>query len=85
LAPAGVGAPEARAFADWALDHLAAGRDEALLDWETAPQARFNHPTPEHWLPLPIALGAAVDSAAPDAHAAEFEYGALAQHAFAWR
>ena len=83
--PAGVGAPEARAFADWALDHLAAGRDEALLDWETAPQARFNHPTPEHWLPLPIAAGAASGSPSPRIHAATFEYGVLAQHALRWQ
>jgi len=78
------GTPEARAFADWALDHLAADRGSALLDWESAPQARFNHPTPEHWLPLPIALGAASGSAAPAVHAAAYEYGVLAQHALVW-
>jgi len=55
-----------------------------VLDWESAPQARFNHPTPEHWLPLPIALGAASGSAAPTVHAAAYEYGVLAQHALVW-
>ncbi len=84
-APAGIGTPEARAFADWTLDHLAAGRDTALLDWENAPQARFNHPTPEHWLPLPIAAGAASGSPSPQMHAATFEYGVLAQHALRWQ
>lgn len=84
-AAASDGRPEARAFADWALDQLAADRGIALLDWESAPQARFNHPTPEHWLPLPIALGAAQDAAAPTVHAATFEYGVLAQHALSWR
>jgi 4,5-DOPA dioxygenase extradiol len=78
------GTPQARAFADWTQDHLAAGRGDALLDWERAPESRFNHPTPEHWLPFPIALGAAADSASPEVHAAEFEFGALAQHAFLW-
>lgn len=78
------GTPEARAFADWVLEQLAAGRDAAVLDWESAPQARFNHPTPEHWLPLPIALGAASGSAAPTVHAAAYEYGVLAQHALVW-
>lgn len=83
-APAGIGTPQARVFADWALDHLAADRPAALLDWESAPLARFNHPTPEHWLPLPIALGAASGAKAPQVHAGTFEYGALAQHALLW-
>ena len=83
-ATASNGTDQARAFADWALAHTAAGRSGDLLAWESAPQARFNHPTPEHWLPFYIALGAASDASAPTVHAAEFEYGVLAQHAFVW-
>lgn len=79
------GTPAARAFADWSLEQLAAGRTGALLEWEAAPQARFNHPTVEHWLPFLVALGAASDAAPPEVLAAEFEYGALAQHAFRWK
>ncbi len=84
-ASASNGADQARAFADWAMAHAAAGRDGDLLAWESAPQARFNHPTAEHWLPFPFALGAATGSTAPVVHAAEFEYGVLAQHAFVWQ
>jgi 4,5-DOPA dioxygenase extradiol len=84
-AAASDGRPEARAFADWTLDHLAAGRGTALLDWESAPQARFNHPTPEHWLPLPLALGAAADAGPPTVHAATYEYGVLTQHGLVWQ
>ena len=83
-ATASSGSEPARAFADWAQAHIAAGRVGDLLAWEAAPQARFNHPTPEHWLPFYIALGAAADASAPETHAAEFEYGVLAQHAFVW-
>ncbi|MCE8044160.1 dioxygenase [Halomonas daqingensis] len=45
-------------FADWVHERLTNGEREALLAWETAPQARRNHPTPEHFQPLLVALGA---------------------------
>ncbi|MCK2185192.1 DODA-type extradiol aromatic ring-opening family dioxygenase [Halomonas getboli] len=45
-------------FADWTHDRLAAGEREALLDWPAAPQALANHPTPEHFQPLLVAMGA---------------------------
>jgi hypothetical protein len=35
-----------------------AGEAEALADWTRAPYAKENHPTPEHYLPLPFAAGA---------------------------
>ncbi|BAK74934.1 extradiol ring-cleavage dioxygenase III subunit B [Pseudogulbenkiania sp. NH8B] len=53
--------PEAWAleFQSWMLERLAAGDVDAVLDWERqAPQARRNHPTAEHLLPLFFALGA---------------------------
>lgn len=57
------GRPRARetvAFRDWVHERLLAGDSDALLDWlERAPQARFAHPSPEHFLPLFVALGAA--------------------------
>ncbi len=46
-------------FVAWIGDHLKAGDTEALLDWErAAPHGRFNHPTPEHFMPLFVAYGA---------------------------
>jgi 4,5-DOPA dioxygenase extradiol len=45
-------------FARWVHDHLVANDREALLHWENAPSARKNHPTPEHFQPLLVAMGA---------------------------
>ena len=45
-------------FAHWVHDHLVANDREALLQWENAPSARKNHPTPEHFQPLLVAMGA---------------------------
>ncbi len=74
----GDGAPPAAyaaAFSEWARGRLGAGEVEAMLDWErNAPQARRNHPSSEHLMPLYTALGAG--GAAPRAtrlhHAFEF-------------
>ncbi|MCE9662936.1 dioxygenase [Halomonas sp. M5N1S17] len=45
-------------FVDWVETRLAADDRAMLLEWETAPQARKNHPTPEHFQPLLVAMGA---------------------------
>ncbi|SFU52644.1 dioxygenase family protein [Halomonas korlensis] len=45
-------------FADWVHARLQADDRTALLDWQRAPQARRNHPTPEHFQPLLVAMGA---------------------------
>ncbi|RDB44335.1 dioxygenase [Halomonas sp. DQ26W] len=45
-------------FVDWIHFRLEAGDRDALQEWELAPQARRNHPTPEHFLPLLVAMGA---------------------------
>lgn len=51
---------ETRAFRDWVHARLLAGDRDELLDWhDLAPHADFAHPTPEHFLPLFVALGAA--------------------------
>ncbi len=50
---------ETQAFRDWVHTHLMAGESDALLDWpHAAPHAGFAHPTPEHFLPLFVAIGA---------------------------
>ena len=56
-------AAESRAFRDWVHARLTEDSPdavEALFDWQQAgPGARSAHPTPEHFLPLFVALGAA--------------------------
>jgi len=52
-------------FDEWVADVLLNDRSR-LLDWETeAPEARRNHPTPEHFRPLLISVGAADDDESP--------------------
>lgn len=46
-------------FAQWVEERAAQGDVKSLLNWEElAPHARENHPTPEHFLPFFVALGA---------------------------
>jgi 4,5-DOPA dioxygenase extradiol len=82
------GAPENAAlrhvaeFSDWFAERLAANEIDALLDWETrAPHARRAHPTPEHLLPLFVALGAAGPTADARAVHRGYQFGALAMDA----
>lgn len=52
-------AADSRAFREWTHSRLISNASEPLLDWPHAPGAKFAHPTPEHFLPLFVALGAA--------------------------
>lgn len=45
-------------FAEWVHQRLIEDDRVALCEWEKAPQARRNHPTPEHFQPLLVAMGA---------------------------
>lgn len=45
-------------FADWVSARVEQDDRQALIEWEKAPQASRNHPTPEHFQPLLVALGA---------------------------
>ena len=48
----------AREFTEWITARIENRDTEALLDWvRQAPHALQNHPTPEHFLPLFVALG----------------------------
>lgn len=62
------GAPtaESRAFRDWTHERVMHGDHEALFDWARGPGARAAHPTPEHFLPIFVALGAAGTAAPVD-------------------
>lgn len=68
-------------FATWVSDRLIANDSEALLNWENAPQARKNHPTPEHFQPLLVAMGAG-DGAKQLHHSVE--HGVLAMDVYAF-
>lgn len=47
-------------FAGWLTDRVMAGDSAAAADWlNQAPDARKAHPTDDHFLPLPVAWGAA--------------------------
>ncbi|RVU29591.1 DODA-type extradiol aromatic ring-opening family dioxygenase [Neptunomonas marina] len=57
-------------FDQWLTDtccapnHSYAARCERLINWETAPEARYCHPREEHLLPLHVCLGAGGDAPA---------------------
>lgn len=51
--------PWARAFNDWIATNAAAGDEKALVDWlSKAPEPRRAHPSPDHFMPFFVALGA---------------------------
>lgn len=60
IAREGTPAPEwARAFDDWIVSAVESGQTDRLLGFPAEPQgARQAHPTPEHLMPLYVALGA---------------------------
>jgi 4,5-DOPA dioxygenase extradiol len=72
-------APEwVEAFASWAYEKASAGDLDALSHYlERAPFARENHPSPEHYLPLPFALAAAGEGAKGERVHTSCEYGVL--------
>ena len=74
-----------RAFDDWLVAAVEAGDTAALADWhKRAPQARRNHPTDEHFLPLFPPLGAAGAGAKGRTLHRSYTYGILAMTAFGW-
>ena len=73
-----------KAFADWVDARAEAGDAQALADWITAPYAKENHPTPEHYLPLPFAAGAGGEGAKGKRIHSSVEYGVLAMDVYAF-
>ncbi len=75
--------PYVAQFRDWFAGALQSGDIPALLDWQRqAPHALRAHPTPEHLLPLFVALGAAGEGAATRTAHRDSQLGALALDAF---
>lgn len=74
--------PYAREFTEWLKEAVVDGRTGELLDYvNRAPHAILNHPTPEHFLPLFVAMGAGYKGAL--LHDA-YTYGFLSMAAFQW-
>lgn len=75
----------ATGFADWLDGVLAAGDGDAVANWLTrSPDARRAHPTDEHFLPLPVAFGAAGEGVKTERLHAGFEHGSLGMQAYAF-
>lgn len=78
-------APWAAQFADWMRQGLLDGDWSDLLAWQDrAPHARRAHPTPEHLLPLFVAMGAAGERPQVELLHRSHEMGSLALDAFAF-
>jgi len=73
------------AFAEWIADRVKDEDVQSLLDWQrVAPYAQQNHPTPEHFLPFFVALGAAKNSESAQRLNKELALGVLAMDAYLW-
>lgn len=71
------------AFADWVKDRFDAGDTDAVLHAvDRAPHGRDNHPTPDHILPLFVAMGAGGDTAERLHHS--YTYGVLSMDSYAF-
>lgn len=85
LAPGRAPAPWAVAFDNWLVERCESGDVDALTQWQQcAPDARRAHPTPEHFTPLVVALGAAGDGARGRILHRSWDYGSLAMTAVAF-
>ena len=74
----------AQVFDDWLVARVEAGDTAALVAYEQqGPEAKRNHPTPEHLLPLFVPLGAAHGGRGRVLHRV-IEYGVLVMTAFSW-
>jgi 4,5-DOPA dioxygenase extradiol len=77
------------AFADWLAARIVARDWQALVDYRAqGPEAARNHPTEEHYLPLLVALGAALGSegenASPRLLHRSYTHAVLAMDAYAF-
>lgn len=81
----GVALPHVATFRDWFVAALERHDLAALFDWKRqAPLAARIHPTPEHLLPLYVALGAAGPGVNVRNVYSDYQLGALALDAFAF-
>ncbi len=73
-------------FANWLNHTVIAGDRTALIDYQRlAPYAQRNHPTPEHLLPLFVAIGASGEDSKATQLQSSYSYGVLSMAAFSFR
>lgn len=73
-------------FERWLVDAVTIGKSNELINYlDRAPQARRNHPTAEHFLPLLVALGAASEKKSGQVLHTSFTHGVLSMASFAWQ
>jgi 4,5-DOPA dioxygenase extradiol len=78
--------PYVKPFDDWLVGAVEAGDEKSLADYRHAPEGRRNHPSPEHFLPIFVPLGAALATSEGKGKTLHrsYTYGILAMTAFAW-
>ena len=77
------GAAYASEFVDWARAAVRGHDEAALVDYlRSAPHAQRAHPTPDHYLPLPFAFGAAANDANVRVLDGGMTYGVLAMDSY---
>jgi 4,5-DOPA dioxygenase extradiol len=70
-------------FAEWLNQNVIEGNLQALLDYKNiAPYARKNHPTPEHLLPLFVAIGAGGENSTATQIHQSYTYGVFSMAAY---
>ena len=70
-------------FDEWLASTLADGAEAEFLDWQRrAPDARMAHPTPEHFLPIFVAYGAAGPGARGERIHQGFTLGSMSMAAY---
>lgn len=75
----------AHEFRDWVDQRIKGNQADELVDWDTqAPSALRAHPSPEHFLPLFVAVGAAGEHWETETVFAGFEGWTLAMDAYAF-
>jgi 4,5-DOPA dioxygenase extradiol len=70
-------------FVEWARRAVRSHDEDALVNYlEQAPHAQRAHPTPDHYLPLPFALGAAANGAPVQVLDGGVTYGVIAMDTY---
>jgi 4,5-DOPA dioxygenase extradiol len=77
--------PWAEQFDRWFADALAAREFHQLFGYESAPNSRLAVPTPEHFVPAFVVMGAAENAKALNTIYEGFEYGTISMRSFALR